>query len=598
MPSLYTTYRPKNFAALVGQEHIVELLKAELSSGKTAQSYIFIGPRGTGKTTSARIFAKALNCQNLQKDGSPCDECAMCKSFAEGKFLDLFEIDAASNRGIDEIREMKEKIEFKPTQGKRKIYIIDEVHMLTKEAFNALLKTLEEPPSHVVFILATTEPHKIPLTILSRCEKLEFRLGSEEEIGKVISDTAANEGAKIDQKALNLLVQFAAGSYRDSLSILDTIITSLDENKTITYDSVQRVLGLPAQELIVGYSEAIFAPNSEEAFAILEQIFTRGVNVSQYIKSVVTFLRDVLVGRQNIKNTPPTQYLVKSIAILLDAYTQQRHTFDHKLPLQLATMNIISLFDNAPIMPKITQPAVSPIKQESQKVQPSEKKEIKKEVEEAVVLTEIKEEIVIKDIKEQEISQEISETKETEGVVFKQPDVVQHTNLELENPKSKIKKLKKQKVILRDDLTFEEIKAKWTVFLREIQLVNTQLYAFLMTAVPNTIARDEMLQTNKLEIFVKYDFHKKRIESTQCRDAINKICQKLYGTSIQVVCTVQKDIQPMQIPHTQPRMEPRQEVAKPIESAHTKPAEVVPIAETEIGADFDAIMGAEIENFL
>jgi DNA polymerase-3 subunit gamma/tau len=594
MPSLYTTYRPKNFAALVGQEHIVELLKAELSSGKTAQSYIFIGPRGTGKTTSARIFAKALNCENLQKDGSPCDECTMCKSFSEGKFLDLFEIDAASNRGIDEIREMKEKIEFKPTQGKRKIYIIDEVHMLTKEAFNALLKTLEEPPSHVVFILATTEPHKIPLTILSRCEKLEFRLGSEEEIGKVISDTAANEGAKIDQKALNLLVQFAAGSYRDSLSILDTIITSLDENKTITYDSVQRVLGLPAQELVVGYAEAVFTPNSEEAFAILEQIFTRGVNVSQYIKSVVTFLRDVFVGRQSLKNTPATPYLVKSIAILLDAYTQQRHTFDHKLPLQLATMNIISLFDNAPVMPKVAQP----VKQEVPKVQPTEKPEVKKEAEEAVVLTEIKEEIVIKEVKEQEVTQNGAETKESEGVVFKQPDVVQNTNSELKIKNSKLKKSKKQKVVLRDDLTFDEIKQKWGAFLREIQLVNTQLYAFLMTAVPNTIARDEMLQTNKLEIFVKYDFHKKRIESTQCRDAINKICQKLYGTSIQVVCTVQKDIQPMQIPHTQPRVEPRQEVAKPVENTHTKPAEAAAVAESEVGADFDAIMGAEIENFM
>ena len=223
---LYRKYRAQNFDELIGQEHITKLLKNAVRKEQLSHAYLFVGSRGTGKTSTARILSKAVNCLDLKKDGNPCNKCEICVSITNGNFLDLIEIDAASNRGIDQIRELKERIEFAPSKGKYKIYIIDEVHMLTNEAFNALLKTLEEPPSHIIFILATTDVHKLPATILSRCQRYDFRLGTELEIEKVLKSVLKSEKLKIEDEALKLVVRNARGSYRDALSLLDVIVNS------------------------------------------------------------------------------------------------------------------------------------------------------------------------------------------------------------------------------------------------------------------------------------------------------------------------------------------------------------------------------------
>ncbi|KKR06348.1 MAG: polymerase III, subunit gamma and tau protein [candidate division WS6 bacterium GW2011_GWF2_39_15] len=298
--ALYNKYRSQTFDELVGQENITSILKSAVKQGKVANAYLLVGSRGTGKTSTARILAKALNCKKLAKDGNPCNECDNCNAISSGSFLDLIEIDAASNRGIDQIRELKEKLEFSPSEGQYKIYIIDEVHMLTKEAFNALLKTLEEPPKHVVFILATTDVHKLPPTILSRCQRYDFKLGTDDQIREVIKRAAGKEGVKFEDKALDVLVINAKGSYRDSLSLLDVVVSGQDgsENpKSVTEEEVRRILGMTSEAFVDSFLMALINGEAKRSLDLLYQVEKDGINITQFVKQILERLRRVLVNK-------------------------------------------------------------------------------------------------------------------------------------------------------------------------------------------------------------------------------------------------------------------------------------------------------------
>ncbi|MCD4756500.1 DNA polymerase III subunit gamma/tau [bacterium] len=295
---LYRKYRAQNFDELIGQGHITQILKNAIKKDQLSHAYLFVGARGTGKTSAARIFAKAVNCTNIGKDGNPCSKCKICKGVAKGNFLDLIEIDAASNRGIDQIRELKEKIEFSPSEGKYKVYIIDEVHMLTTEAFNALLKTLEEPPSHIIFILATTEVHKLPATILSRCQRYDFRLGNDKEIEEVIDRSAKGEGMKVEDSAKYLIVKNARGSYRDALSLLDVIFCGQSgKDKKITEDEVRNLLGLPDIAMVDSLLSSLMDGDAKKALELIESIEGKGVNLGQFVSYTLETLREVLVAK-------------------------------------------------------------------------------------------------------------------------------------------------------------------------------------------------------------------------------------------------------------------------------------------------------------
>jgi DNA polymerase-3 subunit gamma/tau len=295
---LYRKYRSRNFDELVGQEHITKILKNAVKGNQLSHAYLFVGSRGTGKTSTARILAKAINCQEPTKDGNPCGECEICKSIDNGSFLDLIEIDAASNRGIDQIRELKEKIEFSPTEGKYKVYIIDEAHMLTKEAFNALLKTLEEPPEHVIFVLATTEVHKLPPTILSRCQRYDFRLGTDKEIKEVIEKSAKGEKMKIEDDAMKILIKNARGSYRDALSLLDVVFSGQSgKDKKITEKEVRTMLGLPDIEMVDLLLTSLCENDSQKALELIEDIEEKGVNFQQFVTYTLEVLREALVAK-------------------------------------------------------------------------------------------------------------------------------------------------------------------------------------------------------------------------------------------------------------------------------------------------------------
>lgn len=289
--ALYRKYRSKNFDELVGQEAIKQTLENSLKIQKISHAYLFSGPRGTGKTSVARLFAKALNCE--KGNGEICNECSNCRAINEGSHPDVIEIDAASNSGVDEVRELIEKVKYAPIQGKYKVYIIDEVHMMTNSAFNALLKTLEEPPSYVVFILCTTEPYKLLPTILSRCQRYEFKKITDAELKKLITHVLKEEGASATNDAINLIVELANGGARDSLSLLDQVISYAGSN--IEEEDVIKMFGLVSSQDKIRLLENIKDGNTLKVLKTYDEFIIRNIDLSRLVNELLTLLKDSLV---------------------------------------------------------------------------------------------------------------------------------------------------------------------------------------------------------------------------------------------------------------------------------------------------------------
>ncbi len=295
--ALYRAYRPKKFSEVVGQEHIITTLQNAIKLNKVAHAYLFCGPRGTGKTTFAKILAKAMNCEKGPII-EPCCECEMCKNITKGSASDVVEIDAASNNGADDIRALRDTVNFMPAVGKYKIYIIDEVHMLTTQAFNALLKTLEEPPKHVIFILATTEPHKLPATILSRCQRFDFQSISIENIIKRLNVVKQEENINITDEALYQIAISAEGGMRDALSLLDQAV-SFSVNDEISIDDILAISGSTSYNDIIELLSACIDENESNAIIILDKILKKGKEVPRLINDIILFLRDTLLFINN-----------------------------------------------------------------------------------------------------------------------------------------------------------------------------------------------------------------------------------------------------------------------------------------------------------
>lgn len=291
---LYRKYRSKSFGEIVGQKEIVGTLKESILQDRLSHSYLFSGARGTGKTSIARIFAKAVNCYNFDKVGDVCNECEACIAVSSFATTDIVEMDAASNRGVDEIRDMKGSVDFVPGFLKRKIYIIDEAHMLTKEAFNALLKTLEEPPAHVIFIFATTEPYKLPVTILSRVQRYDFSLGTKEDIRSKLTTIIQSEGVDIEDGVLDLVFKKSGGSFRDAESILGKIMVTA-RNKKVTVEDVYSILGIVSDEDLDSFINSLLEKNLDSAKAMFEQFVSTGLDLSFFIDQIVERVRERLI---------------------------------------------------------------------------------------------------------------------------------------------------------------------------------------------------------------------------------------------------------------------------------------------------------------
>ncbi len=355
--ALYRKWRPGRFDDVVGQEHITRTLKNSVAADRVGHAYLFCGPRGTGKTTSARLLAKALNCLHEDLGQRPCNQCSICKAVNNGRFLDLIEIDAASNTGVDDIRDLRDKINFAPSEGRFKVYIIDEVHMLSTAAFNALLKTLEEPPPHAKFILATTEEHKVPMTIKSRCQQFNFRLLTTAEIKQRLNWLAEKEGLLVDQDALALVADQGAGSIRDAESLLDQLVMAPGD--TITLERAQMVLGTVTNTAVTQLVDAWLNSDGATGLAIIHESLASGADARQFSRQMVAYLRQLLLlqaaGRELAfdgsteqhetmlaqAQRAPRQGLISAVKRFTEAALTSAGSWQPQLPLELAFIELL-----------------------------------------------------------------------------------------------------------------------------------------------------------------------------------------------------------------------------------------------------------------
>lgn len=319
--ALYRKFRPQTFEEMVGQEHITRTLRNQIMANRVGHAYLFNGGRGTGKTTSAKVLARAINCLN-PKDGEPCNECEICKAALNGSLTDIVEMDAASNNSVEDIRSIREEVNFLPTKAKYRVYIIDEVHMLSQGAFNALLKTLEEPPEHVKFILATTEPQKLPATILSRCQRFDFKRISNEDIIKRLEIVCKESNIEITKQALNIIASLAEGAMRDALSILERCVQDGENN--IDEDKIKELVGIPKITHIHSITEAIIKYNIDEAMESITKVLDEGKDLNNLLWEIIKYIKDILMVKTGQKLTIYNETDFENLKKLADEVSKER----------------------------------------------------------------------------------------------------------------------------------------------------------------------------------------------------------------------------------------------------------------------------------
>ncbi len=533
---LYRKYRPKNFSEIIGQEKTVKILTSAVQSGRVAHAYLFTGPRGTGKTTIARILAKAINCTGRKEGGEPCNECANCSAINSGRTFDIIEIDAASNTGVDNIRELKESIGFSPTILKYKVFIIDEAHMLSKGAFNALLKMLEEPPEHAIFILATTEIHKVPPTIISRVQRFDFRKFRLDEIAERLREITKQEKVKVEKGVLEVIALSADGGMRDAESMLGQIISLEAPGEEIKLAEVKMVLGLTDTESVLKFIGYFSKNEIEKAIIYLNEITFEGQDLEQFAGSLIDILRKIMILKtnRNLKKyviSDATEEQAEKLLKFSDIFSEQdllwifKKTITAKneikssvlpqIPIELILIEYDLLKNNHPIVKKEQENSIDVRKEP--KIENMTKKKLNDYnsglKDEKKYLTE--EAIVRKETKE------TKENAEKTGV----EDVIE--KMETETEKNIIKN--------SNDIKVEEIKSNWSQILKISKKYNHSISAFLKLSIPRELKRDMLI------LATPYKFHAEKLNDSSNRKIIEKVLLEVFPALKNIKVTVIQD---------------------------------------------------------
>ena len=496
--TLYRKHRPQFFKEIIGQEHIKITLQNEIESQKITHAYLFSGPRGIGKTTMARIFAKSINCKIKKADEfEPCNECDSCKSITAGSNLDIIEIDAASNRGINEIRELRERIKYAPSNGEYKVFIIDEVHMLTIEAFNALLKTLEEPPKHAIFILATTELHKLPVTIVSRCERFDFKVVDVEKLRAHLKNLSTKEKIKVSDNVLDKVARYSQGYVRDALSMLGQVL-SLAEKNEVDDDTASLVMPKSDSQLIVDLIDNIIDQKFDSAIRNLNTLVTEGINLRYFTEELINYLRKVLLVK--ISNASKKYFFDIEREVEEKIIAQSE-----KLNLEIwhgilnEFYNIFECLDNDGFQQLPLEMAVISIKNK-----------------------------YFNDQKAQIDNDSPPSTKNDSNLGKENQDSVKKNDKSLKNELQKVE-------VKNIDVSVEDVIKIWPQLLINLKDYNHSLSAFVKVGHPLTI------KGNQLDLGFKFKFHLDRILQDESKRTVEEILESLLKAKIVISGQVDKD---------------------------------------------------------
>lgn len=526
--ALYRVWRPQTFEDVSGQEMITQTLQNAIKHGTPSHAYLFTGPRGTGKTSVAKIFAKAINCPHAV-DGEPCNECSICQQITEGSLGDVIEIDAASNNGVEEIRDIREKANYAPTQAEYKVYIIDEVHMLSMGAFNALLKTLEEPPKNVVFLLATTEPHKIPLTIISRTQRFDFRRISQESIIKRMKYILDEMNVEYEEDALLLIAKAAEGGMRDGLSILDQALSFHDNE--ILIEDIQQITGSVTQDLLEEYFESLAENNAKKGLNLLQSLLSEGKDAGRFVEDVILFARDLLL----YKNTQEKERSLFKIAKFSENFERLAQEISEDFLYDIIrvfndTQQELRLSNHAEVYLEV---ATIKLAQEEQQAAPAE---TTNEVEANNVSSANKAEVV-------ELQKELSSIKasiadlEKNGVqVAKTVQATGVKNSAGQNGKVHFKANRKSVYKVLSEATHDDLRQIKSVWVDVLDVLDVGQKALMNNSRPIAASPDSLV------VQFDYDILCERAQADEVlHETVNNYLEKIINKRVQLVCITSEE---------------------------------------------------------
>lgn len=547
--ALYREWRPKVFGDIIGQEHITRTLENQIEQGRVAHAYLFCGTRGTGKTTTAKVFAKAVNC--IRREGvEPCGKCEICTGIDSGNMMDVIEIDAASNNGVDNIRDLRDDVKFPPSICKYKVYIIDEVHMLSTQAFNALLKTLEEPPAHVIFILATTEFQKVPATIVSRCQRFDFKRIKSSDIVKRLKHIAEQDNINVDDRTLSLIARSSDGAMRDALSIFDQCISSGGGN--VSYDDALSMLGITTDEYLIKIADAVAKEDTPECISLIDELVVNGKDVFQFIKDLTMHFRNLLIASVNdnaadILNVSDemfeefkiqskkfsTEAILRNINILSEAESKSKWVSQPRIVLEMAIIKMCkaelstdpdSILERISRLEKMVSTSAVPASEVQGFKIPAPKVQGSGAPAPGAQISEVA-------ASKTQVPEEKFQSKNSTDS--------QKQKAKQETPASDAKDAQSSTALAAFGISLQEVSRKWKDILKAInEGGNKPLYAFLIEGKP--VAMKNGVLTIGFE--KGYAFHKGMVEEEKNRKIAESYVSSVCGSDLKIKCCMMDEI--------------------------------------------------------